>query len=106
MIANNASGTRTIRYGFAKDHVLGLTVVLANGEIIQTGCCASKTSSGYDLIYLFVGFEGTLGIVVEATIRLSGHRHATPFIQIHPFIIYSERVNVATTTDEIKRNHP
>jgi len=72
MIANNASGIKTVRYGSTKDHVLRLTVVLANGEIIETGTRASKTSSGYDLIHLFVGAEGTLGVVVEATVRLTG----------------------------------
>jgi D-lactate dehydrogenase (cytochrome) len=72
MIANNASGTRTVRYGATKDHVLRLSVVLANGEIIEMGTRASKTSSGYDLIHLFVGSEGTLGVVVEATLRLIG----------------------------------
>jgi len=72
MIANNASGTRTVHYGSTKDYTLRLSVVLANGEIIETGTRASKTSSGYDLIHLFVGSEGTLGLVVEATIRLVG----------------------------------
>ncbi len=72
MIANNASGTKTVRYGSTKDYVLRLEVVLANGEIIEIGTRASKTSSGYDLIHLFVGSEGTLGIVVEATIKLVG----------------------------------
>jgi D-lactate dehydrogenase (cytochrome) len=72
MIANNASGTRTVYYGSSKDYVLRLSVVLANGEIIKIGNQASKTSSGYDLIRLFVGSEGTLGIVVGATVRLVG----------------------------------
>ena len=72
MIANNASGTRTVYYGSSKDYVLRLTAVLANGEIIQLGNRASKTSSGYDLIRLFVGSEGTLGIIVGATVRLVG----------------------------------
>jgi len=72
MIANNASGTKTVHYGSTKDYVLRLSVALANGEIIETGTRASKTSSGYDLIHLFVGSEGTLGIVVEATLRLVG----------------------------------
>jgi D-lactate dehydrogenase (cytochrome) len=72
MIANNASGTRTVYYGSTKDYVLQLSVALANGEIIDLGTRASKTSSGYDLIRLFVGSEGTLGIVVGATIRLVG----------------------------------
>lgn len=72
MIANNASGTRTIYYGSTKDYILKLSVVLADGEIIELGTRASKTSSGYDLIRLFVGSEGTLGIVVGATVRLAG----------------------------------
>ena len=72
MIANNASGTRTIYYGSTKDYVLKLSVALVNGEIIELGTRASKTSSGYDLIRLFVGSEGTLGVVVGATVRLAG----------------------------------
>ena len=72
MIANNASGTRTIYYGSTKDYVLKLSVALANGEIIELGTRASKTSSGYDLIRLFVGSEGTLGVVVGATVCLTG----------------------------------
>jgi D-lactate dehydrogenase (cytochrome) len=72
MIANNASGTRTIYYGSTKDYILRLSVVLANGEMIELGNRASKTSSGYDLIRLFVGSEGTLGVVVSATVRLVG----------------------------------
>ena len=66
MIANNASGTRTVYYGSTRDYVLRLTVVLANGEIIDMGTRASKTSSGYDLIRLMVGSEGTLGIITGA----------------------------------------
>jgi len=71
MISNNASGTRTIYYGSTKDYVLRLSVALANGEIIELGTRASKSSSGYDLIRLFVGSEGTLGIIVGATVRLA-----------------------------------
>ena len=72
MVANNASGTRTVRYGSTRANLLKISVVLANGEIIETGTRSSKSSSGYDLINLFVGSEGTLGIVVEATVRLKG----------------------------------
>jgi D-lactate dehydrogenase (cytochrome) len=72
MIANNASGVRTIKYGATKDHVLKLTVVLANGDIIETGSLAAKSSSGYDLTRLFVGSEGTLGVFAQATLRLAG----------------------------------
>ena len=72
MIANNASGPHTIRYGATKDCILQVAVALANGELIKMGTRASKTSSGYDLLHLFVGSEGTLGLVVEATVRLAG----------------------------------
>ncbi len=72
MIANNASGIRSVRYGSTKDHVMRLTVALADGEIVEMGNLASKSSSGYDLIHLFVGSEGMLGLVVEATVHLVG----------------------------------
>ena len=72
MIANNSSGTRTVHYGSTKDYVLRLSVALANGDIIEMGSRSSKSSSGYDLIHLFVGSEGTLGITVAATLKLVG----------------------------------
>jgi D-lactate dehydrogenase (cytochrome) len=70
MIANNAAGTRTPGYGATRDNVLRLELVLANGGIVRTGTRSVKTSSGYDLLHLFVGSEGTLGIVTQATLRL------------------------------------
>jgi D-lactate dehydrogenase (cytochrome) len=72
MIANNASGTRTVLYGSTRDYVMRLVVALPDGELLEMGTRASKSSSGYSLINLFVGSEGTLGIVVEATMRLVG----------------------------------
>ena len=72
MIANNASGVRTVKYGATRDYVMRLTVVLPAGDTIHTGCRAPKSSAGYDLTRLFVGSEGTLGIVTEATLRLTG----------------------------------
>jgi D-lactate dehydrogenase (cytochrome) len=72
MIANNASGVQTVKYGATKDYVMRMTVVLPAGNVIQTGCRAPKTSSGYDLTRLLVGSEGTLGVVTDATLRLAG----------------------------------
>src|SRR5581483_9756149 len=70
MIANNASGIKTIKYGATKDNVLRLEVVQANGDVLHVGTRARKDSSGYDLLHLFVGSEGTLGLVTEATLKL------------------------------------
>ncbi|HYO89842.1 MAG TPA: FAD-binding oxidoreductase [Candidatus Limnocylindrales bacterium] len=71
MLANNAAGIRTVKYGATKDNVVKMQVALADGRLIDVGSRSVKQSSGYDLLHLFVGSEGTLGLITEATLKLT-----------------------------------
>ncbi|MFN8545437.1 MAG: FAD-binding oxidoreductase [Candidatus Binatia bacterium] len=72
MVANNASGIYSVRYGGTRDHVRAATVVTGTGEVLRLGSRARKTASGYHLLGLLVGSEGTLGVVTEVTLALAG----------------------------------
>jgi glycolate oxidase len=69
-VATNAGGPRCLKYGVTRNYVIGLEVVVANGEVLRTGGCVHKNKTGFDLIGLFVGSEGMLGVVTEITLRL------------------------------------
>lgn len=100
ILGTNASGTNAVKYGAAKDNVLSLTVVLADGTVIKTRQRPRKSSNGYNLTNLFVGSEGTLGIIVEATLKL----HVRPKNEVITLMNFKEIKDASKVVVELFKN--
>jgi len=100
MAATGASGTTTVRYGAMRENVLSLTVITAGGEIMRTRSRARKSSAGYDLTHLFIGSEGTLGLITELTLRV----HPTPEAMSAAVCAFSELSGAVDTVIDVLAN--
>lgn len=96
-IAQNSAGARCFKYGATKDYVIDMLVVTADGNVIRTGSNTIKNAAGYNLGSLFIGSEGTLGVVVQATVKLIPKPHATQVIMAY----FDDLQNSITTVNEI-----
>src|SRR5215218_4859721 len=97
MIATGASGTTTVRYGAMRENVLSLLVITPDGELVRTRSRARKSSAGLDLTRLFIGAEGTLGLIVEATLRV----HPTPEAMYAAVLSFGSLEDAVSTVTEV-----
>ena len=100
-VATNASGMRGVKYGATRDYVKAMTVVLPTGEVTQFGSAVSKTSSGYNLLHLMIGSEGTLGIITELTLKLIPAPQAT----VSLIVPFEDLAACISTVPKFKMNH-
>ena len=100
-VATNASGMRGVKYGATRDYVKAMTVVLPTGEVTRFGATVSKTSSGYSLLNLMIGSEGTLGIITELTLKLI----PAPKVTVSLIVPYENLDEAIATVPKFKKNH-
>lgn len=97
-VSTNAGGMRAVKYGVTRDYVLAMTVVLPNGDIMKLGKTVCKTSSGYSLLHLMIGSEGTLGIITELTLKLI----PKPIMDVSLILPFSDIAAAIASVPEIK----
>ena len=100
-VSTNASGMRGVKYGATRDYVKAMTVVLPTGEVTQFGSAVSKTSSGYNLLHLMIGSEGTLGIITELTLKLIPAPGAT----ISLVVPFADLPTCISTVPKLRHSH-
>ncbi|HEV7664065.1 MAG TPA: FAD-linked oxidase C-terminal domain-containing protein [Chloroflexota bacterium] len=96
-VATNAGGPRCLKYGVTRDYVIGLTVVLASGEVLRLGGKITKNATGYQLLHLFVGSEGTLGIVTEVIVKLA----PLPRARVTALVVFDELTRASQAVSKI-----
>ena len=100
-VATNAGGMRAVKYGATRDYVRSMTVVLPSGEVVKFGSAVSKTSSGYSLLNLMIGSEGTLGIITELTLKLI----PAPKVTVSLIVPYADLPAAIATVPSFKKAH-
>ena len=100
-VATNAGGMRAVKYGATRDYVSAMTVVLPTGEVVKFGSNVSKTSSGYSLLNLMIGSEGTLGVITELTLKLI----PAPKVTVSLIVPFENLSDAISTVPKFKQNH-